>query len=84
LTVLLANLFFPLLILIDHGHFQYNSISLGLALFAFIMATQEKTILLSAISFTLALNYKQMELYHALPIFVYLLSTYCFDGRRLK
>ncbi|UJR26363.1 hypothetical protein I4U23_007696 [Adineta vaga] len=84
LTVLLTNLFYPLLILIDHGHFQYNSISLGFALIAFIMATQEKSILLSAIFFTLSLNYKQMELYHAIPIFVYLLSAYCIEQRKIK
>ncbi|CAF4353843.1 unnamed protein product, partial [Adineta steineri] len=83
-TVLLTNLFYPLLILIDHGHFQFNSVSLGLALIAFVMATKEKTILLSAIFFTLSLNYKQMELYHAVPIFVYLLSAYCFEQRKLK
>ncbi|CAF0751235.1 unnamed protein product [Adineta ricciae] len=84
LTVLLTNLFYPLLILTDHGHFQYNSISLGFALLAFIMATQEKSILLSAVFFTLSLNYKQMELYHAVPIFVYLLSAYCVEQRKIK
>ena len=84
MTVLLTNLFYPLLILIDHGHFQFNSISLGLALLAFVMATEQKTILLSALFFTLSLNYKQMELYHAVPIFVYLLSSCCFEGRRIK
>lgn len=84
LTVLLANLFYPLLILIDHGHFQYNSISLGLALLSFILATESKSILLSAVCFTLSLNYKQMELYHALPIFVYLLSAYCFEQKKFQ
>ncbi len=72
------------MILIDHGHFQYNSISLGLALISFIMATQQNSILLSAIFFTLSLNYKQMELYHAIPIFVYLLSAYCIEQKRIK
>ncbi|CAF2094982.1 unnamed protein product [Rotaria magnacalcarata] len=83
-TVLLTNLFYPLLILIDHGHFQYNSISLGLALIAFVMATQSTSFLTSAFFFTLSLNYKQMELYHAVPIFVYLLSAYCFEQRKIK
>lgn len=84
LTVLLTFLFYPLLVLIDHGHFQYNSISLGFALISFVGATRQKSILLSAFFFTLALNYKQMELYHAVPIFVYLLSSYCFQDRRFK
>jgi len=84
LTVLITNLFFPLLVLIDHGHFQYNSISLGFALISFVLATKSNSILLSAVFFTLSLNYKQMELYHAVPIFVYLLSAHCFEEKRLK
>jgi alpha-1,3-glucosyltransferase len=48
------------------------------------MATQKNLILLSAMFFTLSLNYKQMELYHAIPIFVYLLSAYCIEQRRIK
>ncbi|XP_058956144.2 dolichyl pyrophosphate Man9GlcNAc2 alpha-1,3-glucosyltransferase [Pocillopora verrucosa] len=66
-------LFYPGLILIDHGHFQYNSISLGLALWGVIGLACDHD-LLGSIAFTLALNYKQMELYHALPFFFYLLG----------
>lgn len=67
-------LLYPGIILVDHGHFQYNCISLGLAVFAttFILIKQN---ILASIAFCLALNYKQMELYHALPFFLYLLST---------
>ncbi|XP_026501293.1 dolichyl pyrophosphate Man9GlcNAc2 alpha-1,3-glucosyltransferase [Vanessa tameamea] len=70
-------LLYPGLILIDHGHFQYNCVSLGLFLWAsfFIIAIQNDT--LATICFVLALNYKQMELYHALPFFIYLLRK-CF------
>lgn len=72
LCIVLA-LFYPGIILIDHGHFQYNCISLGLTIFAttFILIKQN---ILASIAFCLALNYKQMELYHALPFFLYLLS----------
>lgn len=63
----------PGLILIDYGHFQYNSTSLGLALWA-IAAVVTNYPLLGAVAFSLALNYKQMELYHALPFFFYLLG----------
>ena len=31
--------------------------------------------LFAAVAFTLALNYKQMELYHAIPVFCYLLAA---------
>ncbi|XP_068676423.1 dolichyl pyrophosphate Man9GlcNAc2 alpha-1,3-glucosyltransferase-like isoform X2 [Montipora foliosa] len=68
-----AILFYPGLILIDYGHFQYNTISLGLALWAVIGLVRGRD-LLGSVAFTLALNYKQMELYHAFPFFFYLLG----------
>lgn len=73
LSTVLA-LFYPGIILIDHGHFQYNCISLGLAVLSITCLLREKNVL-STLFFCLALNYKQMELYHALPFFFYLLST---------
>eukprot|EP00112_Aurelia_sp_Birch-Aquarium-sp1_P027001 Seg996.3 transcript_id=Seg996.3/GoldUCD/mRNA.D3Y31 product="Dolichyl pyrophosphate Man9GlcNAc2 alpha-1 3-glucosyltransferase" protein_id=Seg996.3/GoldUCD/D3Y31 len=62
---------YPGLILIDHGHFQYNCISLGLTLWSVVFLARKQEVL-GAIFFTLALNYKQMELYHAFPFFFYL------------
>jgi alpha-1,3-glucosyltransferase len=67
-------LFFPGLMLIDHGHFQYNAVSLGLTLLA-INSLKSKRELTGAFFFSLALNYKQMSLYHALPFFFYLLGN---------
>lgn len=69
-------LLYPGLYLVDHGHFQYNCVSLGLFVAAVAAVTANRDCL-GAILFTLALNYKQMELYHALPFFFYLLGT-CF------
>jgi len=72
----LASLFlstYPGLILIDHGHFQYNGISLGLFIMAVALVTRDYDVIGSVI-FCVALNYKQMELYHALPFFFYLLG----------
>ena len=69
-------LIYPGLILIDHGHFQYNGISLGLMVAA-VAALCEGRDLIGSVLFTLSLNYKQMELYHALPFFCYLLGN-CF------
>lgn len=66
-------LFYPGQILIDNGHFQYNNISLGLACLA-IASIFKDADRIAALFFVLALNYKQMELYHALPFFIYLLS----------
>ncbi|CAJ0601258.1 unnamed protein product [Cylicocyclus nassatus] len=74
LNVLLpVLLLYPGLLAIDNAHFQYNSISLGLFLLSFLLLVAQRR-LLGSIAFVLALNYKQMELYHALPIFVFILA----------
>lgn len=73
--VFLTALIYPGLILIDHGHFQYNCISLGLFIAA-VTAILQDSFVISSILFVLALNYKQMELYHALPFFFYILGNY--------
>lgn len=76
-------LLYPGLILIDHGHFQYNCVSLGLFMWAtfFIIAIENH--MLATTCFVLALNYKQMELYHSLPFFIYLLRS-CFNDVHQK
>lgn len=63
----------PGLLVIDHGHFQYNNISIGLALLAagLIMHNWD---LAGAFVFALALNYKQMTLYYAPAFFLVLLA----------
>ena len=66
-------LFQPALILMDYGHFQYNCVSLGLALWGVVCVISRHD-LLGAAAFTLALSYKQMELYHAIPFFCLLLG----------
>ncbi|CAF0816208.1 unnamed protein product [Brachionus calyciflorus] len=98
LISLLLILLNPNLVLIDHGHFQYNSISLGLmqlAILFILYYTHDNNnnnnsskrnllhLVLSSLFFTMALNYKQMELYHALPIFFYLLGL-CFKSNIFK
>ncbi|KAL7551543.1 hypothetical protein ACHAWF_014790, partial [Thalassiosira exigua] len=86
LWLLLTALLQPALILIDHGHFQYNTVSLGLAMWSFHFMTLEGSNtghpsffgpILGSIMFCLALNFKQMELYHAPAVFAYLLGR-CF------
>lgn len=61
----------PCLILIDHGHFQYNCISLGLAVAA-VSAILSDRDLVGSMLFTLALNHKQMSAYFAPAFFSYL------------
>lgn len=77
-TFISIALLYPGQILIDNGHFQYNNISLGLTVFAIIAILTNRR-LIAAIFFVLALNYKQMELYHAMPFFCYLLANCFFD-----
>lgn len=79
----IVALFYPGQIIIDNGHFQYNNASLGFACLA-IAAIFSNHDRFAAFLFVLSLNYKQMELYHALPFFFYLLAR-CFsdESKRL-
>nr|XP_018909955.1 PREDICTED: dolichyl pyrophosphate Man9GlcNAc2 alpha-1,3-glucosyltransferase-like isoform X1 [Bemisia tabaci]XP_018909956.1 PREDICTED: dolichyl pyrophosphate Man9GlcNAc2 alpha-1,3-glucosyltransferase-like isoform X1 [Bemisia tabaci] len=70
---ILIALTFPGLIIVDYGHFQYNCVSLGL-MTAAVAAVFKGSYKFACVLFALALNYKQMELYHALPFFFYLLG----------
>jgi alpha-1,3-glucosyltransferase len=76
---LVAILMQPATILVDHGHFQYNTVMLGL-----VVATLESIVagrmLWSCIFFVAALGFKQMALYYAPAIFAYLLGV-CFFPR---
>lgn len=55
---------------------MYNSVSLGLALWG-VLGVSCDWDLLGSLAFCLAVNYKQMELYHSLPFFCFLLGK-CF------
>ncbi|KAK9468791.1 glycosyl transferase [Lipomyces arxii] len=72
-TATAAILLQPALILIDHGHFQYNSVMLGLTLLGITNIFRGR-LFLGSIFFVLSLSFKQMALYYALPIFAYLLG----------
>jgi len=80
-TYLLA-LLQPSIILIDHGHFQYNTVALGLTLWSLYCITHTNfywSCIWGSVFFSLALNFKQMTLYYAPVIFAYLLGR-CFAG----
>lgn len=63
----------PALILIDHGHFQYNAISLGLFYLALAFFISEREGL-GAMFFCCSLYLKHMGLYYGLAIFTFLAS----------
>ncbi|MCL7025941.1 hypothetical protein MKW94_012525 [Papaver nudicaule] len=69
----------PCLILIDHGHFQYNCISLGLTVGA-VAAIFSKNELVACTLFSLALNHKQMSAYFAPAFFSHLFGK-CLQHR---
>ncbi|EJD50390.1 glucosyltransferase [Auricularia subglabra TFB-10046 SS5] len=85
-AALIMLLFQPALLLIDFGHFQYNSVMLGLVVHA-LNALFRGNDLLGAAYFVGALCFKQMALYYSPAVFGYLLGR-CFslgprDGMKL-
>ncbi|KAI9260161.1 ALG6, ALG8 glycosyltransferase family-domain-containing protein [Sporodiniella umbellata] len=70
----------PALILIDHGHFQFNSVMLGLTLVT-IDCFLNGHYVSGAIFFCGALGFKQMALYYAPAVFAFLLGR-CFREHR--
>ena len=76
---LLLLLFSPALLLIDHGHFQYNSVCLGLVLLS-IICIDKNYDCLGSFLFVMAIGYKQIALYYSLVFFVWLLRK-CYDQR---
>eukprot|EP00963_Diacronema_lutheri_P005806 scaffold461_cov321-Pavlova_lutheri.AAC.24 len=80
LWALASVLLQPALLLIDHGHFQYNGISLGLAAGA-AAAIMNGHSLVGALLFSLSLNHKQMSLYYA-PAFFFHLVGRCLQKKK--
>lgn len=71
---LTAILMQPATILIDHAHFQYNTVMLGLVL-ASMSSLLAGRVLWASVFFVAALGFKQMALYYAPAIFAYLLGV---------
>jgi alpha-1,3-glucosyltransferase len=70
---LVAILMQPSTLLIDHGHFQYNTVMLGLSL-ATISSMLAGNLRWACVFFVGALGFKQMALFYAPAVFAYLLS----------
>ena len=66
----------PALLLIDHGHFQYNGVCIGLALMATTKLLENSTVetrrddIFASVLFCLSLNFKHMSLYYT-PLFFF-------------
>ena len=74
---LVAILMQPSTILIDHIHFQYNTVMLGLVLASMASLLAERY-LWAAVFFVASLGFKQMALYYAFSVFAYLLGRCVF------
>jgi alpha-1,3-glucosyltransferase len=79
MEVVLLVLLQPGFVLIDHGHFQYNCVALGLSAWA-VLCVMQGQLLVASVAYSLSLNFKHMSLYYAPAFFFFLLSN-CF-GRR--
>jgi len=79
LALALASLF-PPQALIDHGHTQFNCVSLGLSLSAACLTLNSRLLFASA-AFTLAFNHKHMALYFAPAFFSHMLGCCLQKGR---
>ncbi|CAL9732923.1 dolichyl pyrophosphate Man9GlcNAc2 alpha-1,3-glucosyltransferase [Monosporozyma unispora] len=75
-----AILFQPSLMLIDHGHFQYNCVMLGFTVLA-INNLLDELYAMAAVCFVLSICFKQMSLYYAPIFFAILLSKSLFYPR---
>ncbi|KAH6660341.1 family 57 glycosyltransferase [Truncatella angustata] len=76
-VALVAILMQPGLILVDHIHFQYNTVMLGLVLASMSSMIAERY-MWASIFFVAALGFKQMALYYAPAVFAYLLGSCIF------
>ncbi|KAG3010572.1 putative dolichyl pyrophosphate Man9GlcNAc2 alpha-1,3-glucosyltransferase [Phytophthora cactorum] len=74
MSFLLLVLLQPAILLIDHGHFQYNNVCLGFTALGVALILQGHEFL-GSICYCLALNFKQMALYYA-PAFVAVIATF--------
>lgn len=73
-VALVAILMQPATILIDHGHFQYNTVMLGFVVAA-MSSIYAGRLLWACVFFVAALGFKQMALYYAPVMFAYLLGS---------
>lgn len=80
---LMITFFKPDVILIDHGHFQYNSLILGLILGAFYLIST-KRYYLACLFYTIAVHSKQMAVYYAIAFLGGLIGLTLSDNKHNK
>lgn len=78
-----AILFQPSLMLIDHGHFQYNCVMLGFTVLT-INNLLDEFYSMAAVCFVCSICFKQMALYYSPIFFAILLSKSLFYPKRFN
>lgn len=78
--LMLLIVFNPGLLIVDHIHFQYNGLLLGMLMLSLI-ALQSEMFLVSALLFAILLNMKHLFAVAAPYYFVYMLRKYCVGKR---
>ena len=68
------------MIIIDHGHFQFNNVMHGFFILSVLFLYSEN-FFLSIIFFSLCVNYKQMGLYFAIPFPLYVPKKLFFESK---
>ena len=79
--VLLLTLINPLMIIIDHGHFQFNNVMHGFFVLAIFFLYSENYIL-AIIFYSFCINFKQMGLYYAIPFPLYVIKKMFFNNSK--
>ena len=77
LFLILSN---PLMIIIDHGHFQFNNVMHGLFIISLFFLYTDNYIL-AIIFFSFCVNFKQMGLYYAIPFPLYVIKKLFFENK---
>ena len=78
--VLFLILINPLMIIIDHGHFQFNNVMHGFFVLSVLFLFSENYIL-AIIFYSFCVNFKQMGLYYAIPFPLYVIKKLFFETK---
>ncbi|XP_018496303.1 probable dolichyl pyrophosphate Glc1Man9GlcNAc2 alpha-1,3-glucosyltransferase [Galendromus occidentalis] len=81
--VLVGLILNPGLLIVDHIHFQYNGILMGIMLLSMARIYQGH-VLWGTLWFSILLNMKHIYLYIAPPFFIYLLRTYVLSEKNVR
>ena len=80
---LLLILINPLMVIIDHGHFQFNNVMHGFFVIA-LFCLYTDNYLLAIIFYSFCVNFKQMGLYYAIPFPLYVIKKLFFEKNNNK